>query len=39
MGGERVKYFETNDILYGHNLNKIENIVIPDINEIDINDQ
>jgi hypothetical protein len=38
MVRDRVEYFEANDLLYGHNLNKIENIVIPDISEIDIND-
>lgn len=38
MFRDRVEYFESNDMLYGHNLNKIETIVIPDITEIDIND-
>ncbi|MDR0841457.1 MAG: hypothetical protein LBN26_08785 [Christensenellaceae bacterium] len=38
MVRDRVKYFEANDMLYGHNLNKIETIVIPDITGIDIND-
>lgn len=35
---DRVEYFEANDVFYGHNLNKIETIVIPDISEIGIND-
>lgn len=38
MVRDRVEYFEANDILYGHNLNKIEVMVIPDISEISIND-
>ncbi len=38
MVRDRVEYFEANDMLYGHNLNKIETMVIPCISEIDIND-
>lgn len=38
MVRDRVEYFEENDVLYGHNLNKIGTIAIPDITEININD-
>ncbi|MDN0033326.1 hypothetical protein QVN85_10460, partial [Oscillibacter valericigenes] len=38
MVRDRVEFFEENDVLYGHNLNKIETMVIPDITQIGIND-
>lgn len=38
MVRDRVEFFEANDMLYGHNLDKIETIVIPDISKININD-
>lgn len=38
MVDDRVEYFESNDLLYGHNFNKIETIKIPDISQINVND-
>ncbi len=38
MRKDRVKYYPSNDYLFGHNFTKIEVIEIPDFNEIDIND-
>ncbi|WP_312104104.1 hypothetical protein [Pygmaiobacter massiliensis] len=38
MNKNRVQYFESNDCLYGLNLDRIENLTIPKISEIDIND-
>lgn len=35
---DRVEFFESNDLLYGHNLVKIETLSIPDYFKIDIND-
>lgn len=38
MTEERVKYYGRDDWAYGHNLQKIEKITIPKIEDIDIND-
>ncbi len=38
MRKDRVKYYPSNDLLYGHNFTKIEVIEIPDFNDIDMND-
>ncbi len=35
---DRVKYYQSNDVLFGHNFTNIEVIEIPDFNSIDIND-
>ncbi len=35
---DRVQYYKSNDIFFGHNLRKIETITIPEISQIDIND-
>lgn len=34
----RVKYYSSNDLMYGHNLSKIETLQIPAADKIDIND-
>lgn len=36
--GDRVKYYPPTDLLFGHNLSKIEEMQIPAFEEIDIND-
>lgn len=38
MTEERVKYYGRDDWAYGHNMQKIEKITIPKIEDIDIND-
>lgn len=38
MNKERVEYFSSNDVLYGHNLSKIEEMPIPLFENISIND-
>lgn len=38
MTEERVKYYGRDDWAYGHNMQKIEKMTIPDIEDIDIND-
>ena len=35
---DRVEYFKSNDIFFGHNLCKIETMTIPELTQIDIND-
>ena len=35
---DRVKYYPSNDLCFGHNLYKIETMEIPSFDEIDIND-
>ncbi len=38
MNDNRVKYYSTNDLLFGYNLSKIETLSIPKFETIDIND-
>jgi len=38
MVKDRVEYFESNDLMYGYNLDKIETISIPTYDSININD-
>lgn len=35
---DRVKYYSSNDLLFGYNLSKIETMDVPELNEISIND-
>lgn len=35
---DRIEYFKSNDIFFGHNLSKIETMTIPELSQMDIND-
>lgn len=35
---ERIKYFDSSDLMYGHNFDRFENMQIPEFSEININD-
>ena len=35
---ERIKYFDSSDLMYAHNFDRFENMKIPEFSEIDIND-
>lgn len=35
---DRVKYYSSNDLLFGHNLSKIETMEVPELKDISIND-
>ena len=38
MSNERVRFFDSNDMMYGYKLDKIVSLEIPKISQIDIND-